>query len=271
MRRARRQLELDDELALGERGAAGADRRCSRPARCALPLRADDDGRWRRRRSSPARCRRRARRCTGCRRASAALDLRPSRSGPCASTTPGQAAFSAACASIIAPGVAAPMTKPPPSCADADDAGDVLGVDDQLGLQPAGAQLHQQIGAARPAAWRGRRRRPTVDGLLGPSSVRHNSNLACSLLDCARQRAAVALRPRAGRVCPFYCRGDGGGQGAGAARPDMSGVGAATRCVARTNSPVSPSRWARPGLATGLRRRAQRVDPRPERFLMTLP
>ena len=44
--------------------------------------------------------------------------------------------------------------------ADADDAGDLLGVDDQVGLQPAGAHLHQQVGAARTGPSRGRRRRP---------------------------------------------------------------------------------------------------------------
>ena len=63
-----------------------------------------------------------------------------------ASTTPGQALFMPACASTTAPGVAAPTTKPPPSSRIADDPGDLLGVDDQFRLQPAGAHLHQKVG-----------------------------------------------------------------------------------------------------------------------------
>ena len=113
-RRARRQADLQDELARVQGGAARSDRDRSRPAPCG-GRRARRSRRSPGPRPGPARCRRPARRCRGC---------RPSRRGPAPGSsrsgwpprprpaTPGQSA-DARRASI--PGVAAPMTKPPPS------------------------------------------------------------------------------------------------------------------------------------------------------------
>ena len=65
-----------------------------------------------------------------------------------ASTTPGQAFFSSACLAESAPETAAPILKPPFFGDDLPHAVDLLDVDDEVRLEPAGFHLDQKVGAA---------------------------------------------------------------------------------------------------------------------------
>ena len=102
-----------------------------------------------------------------------------------ASTIPGQACRRRACSPITAPEVAAPMMKPPSCFADAEDTGDLLGVDDVRRLDPAGPQLNQQIGPAgqdlRGAGGSGEDANGVLDGRGGRiAERRHGVSLALS-------------------------------------------------------------------------------------------
>ena len=69
-----------------------------------------------------------------------------------ASTTPGHSFSTSGCSPSCAPLTAAPIRKPPSSAAIVAHARDVLDVDHEVGLDQAGAELHQKIGAARQHA-----------------------------------------------------------------------------------------------------------------------
>ena len=122
----------------------GSARPAPRAGPCCRPPR-----RSRRRHTAPARCQRRARRCKDCRPASSGPGsaVEPIRSS--ASTTPGQALFMPACASTIGARRGGADDEAAAFLADADDPGDLLGIDDQFRLQPAGPHLHQQVGPPR--------------------------------------------------------------------------------------------------------------------------
>ena len=94
------------------------------------------------------------------------------------STMPGQACRRRACSPITAPEVAAPMTKTPSCFADAENARDLLGVDDVRRLHPAGAQLDQQVGPAgqdlRAAGGSGEDANGVLDGRWGRITERRH-------------------------------------------------------------------------------------------------
>ena len=144
-RRPRRELELQDELVLGQRWCGRVRWESAPPAPRAVPLLPTTTA------IAPA-----AYSAGTLSAAGEALHrlpaseqrpwicVEPIRSS--ASTTPGHALFMPACASTIGARRRGADHEAAAFLADADDAGNLLGVDDQFRLQPAGSHLHEKVG-----------------------------------------------------------------------------------------------------------------------------
>ena len=164
MRLGLRDLELDDELALLQRGAAGAGTDAL-GRRLALAVGSGDDADRARRddRRDAVGGGRRVAQIAGERRA--ALDLRGAdQVGALDDAGPGM--FERLMAAQHHARRRRADDKEAAFLADADHAGDALGVDDQVGLDPAAAQLHQEVGPPRQHLRQTAGARQNLDGLI---------------------------------------------------------------------------------------------------------